>query len=388
MCREFHGEELQSTEDWGELVLFEQSTQDETTGVPSDEPDPSKEDPGQGSSPQASVNPAPSPHFYAEPLNMVVPETNSNSEEDADDLAYVSFIRARNKSVAAPESTPKRPITRLQQREAWESTLKKSQRSKRKKRLVKDGKVVHEKVVPVVNVDEEAEEEPSSLTHKFSKQKHSHSQSIRHTSTHAEGPSKSANATSSEKLVKISGDKTVKESGDASDNEKVEKSGELVQKKSMEKGKSVRKSVKREMDDDEEPGSIKKAKVSESPSSEKRKLRNQKVLWARTFASNILVFAGMRQLMDICDSQQWTNLFRNEVPKVYEEVVRSFYTSLFTVEGDQICVLINGVDIVMDSALLGSILDVPAEGLSSAQGSCTSNFRNVIVKDKAIQHGE
>ncbi|XP_070010732.1 uncharacterized protein [Nicotiana sylvestris] len=219
---------------------------------------------------------------------------NSDSEEDTSDLAYASFIRARSKLVAATESTPKRPITRLHQKEALESALKNIQRSKRKRRLVKDGKAVHEKVVPMVNVDEEVEEEPSFLTPKSSKQKHSHSQSIRHTSTNAKCPSKSADAASSEKLVKNSCDKSVKQSADMSDDEEVVKSSEHMQKKSMEKGKSIRKSVKRKMDDDEEPGSIKKAKVSESLSSQKRKLRNQKVLWGRTFASDILELDGMR----------------------------------------------------------------------------------------------
>ncbi|XP_070008743.1 uncharacterized protein [Nicotiana sylvestris] len=209
---------------------------------------------------------------------MVVPKMNFDSEEDTDGLAYASFIR---------------------QNEALESALKKSKRSKRKIRLVKDGKIVHEKVIPVVNVDEEEEEEePTCLTHKSSKQNHSHSQSIRHTSTNAESPSKSVDAASSEKLVKKSGDKTVKESGDKS-NEEVEKFGEHMHKKSVEKGKSICKSVKRKMDNDEEPGSIKKAKVSEFLSFEKR-LRNQK-------------------LVKICDSKKWPNLFTNEIPKVYEE---------------------------------------------------------------------
>ncbi|XP_070026643.1 uncharacterized protein [Nicotiana sylvestris] len=210
---------------------------------------------------------------------MVVPEMNSDSEEETNDFAYASFISARKKS------------------------------KEQKKEKAGDGKVVHEKVVPVVNVDVEAEEEPSSLTHKSSKQKHSHSQSIRHISTNAKSPSKSVDAASSEKLVKSSGDKTVKESGDKSDDEEEEKSGEHMHKRSVEKGKSICKSVKSKMDDDEEPGSIKKAIVSESLSSEKRKLRNQKVLWGRTFACDILELAGMRQLVDICDSQQWTNFF-------------------------------------------------------------------------------
>ncbi|XP_070023028.1 protein pxr1-like [Nicotiana sylvestris] len=246
---------------------------------------------------------------------------NSDSEEDTYDFAYATFIRSRSKPVATIESIPKRSTTRLQQNEALEFALKKSQRSKIKRMLVKDGKVVHEKVVPVVNVDEEEEEEPSSLIYKFSKQKHSHSQSIKHTSSNAESTFKSADSTSSEKLVKTSGDKIVKESSDKYDDEEVEKSGEHMHKKSVEKGKSIRKLVKRKMDDDEEPDSIKKEKVSESLSSEKRKLRNQKVLWGCTFASDVLELAGMRQLVEICDSKQWTNLFTNEVPKVYEEEV-------------------------------------------------------------------
>ncbi|XP_019223873.1 PREDICTED: uncharacterized protein LOC109205612 [Nicotiana attenuata] len=316
---------------------------------------------------------------------MVVPEMNPDSEEDADDLAYASFIRARTKPMVTSEPLLKRLTTRLQKKEALESALKKSKKSRRRRRLVKDGNVVQEKDVLVVDVDEETKKEPSFLTHKSSRL--SLSQSKRHKG--CESPFKSVDAISSEKLVKNSGDKTVKESGDKSDEEEVEKSGEHIQNKLVEKEKSVGKAVKRKRDDDnEEPGSIKKAKVSGSLRSEKRMLGNQKVLWGRTLASDILEIAGMRQLVDICDSQQWTNLFRIEAPIVYEEEVRSFYTSLFTVDGYQICVLINGVDIIMDFALLGSILGVPAEGLSSVQAACTPNFRNAIVKDKAVQHGE
>ncbi|XP_019238038.1 PREDICTED: uncharacterized protein LOC109218156 [Nicotiana attenuata] len=293
---------------------------------------------------------------------MVVPETNPDSEEDVDDLVYASFIRARTKPVATLEPPPKRPTTRLQQKEALEFAVKKSKRSRTRKRLVKDGKVLQAKDVPVVDVDEETKEEPSSLTRKPSRKKHS-----------------------------LSLNPKVKEHGDKSDEEEVEKSSEHRQNKSVKKEKSVGKSVKRKRDDDdddEEPGSVKKGKVGETLRSEKRKLRNQKVLWGRTFASKILESAGMRQLVDICDAQQWTNLFTSEAPIIYEDEVRSFYTSLFTVDGDQICVLVNGVDIVMDSTLLGSILGVPTEGVSSAQVACTLNFRNAIVKDKAIQHGE
>ncbi|XP_019248821.1 PREDICTED: uncharacterized protein LOC109228101 [Nicotiana attenuata] len=141
--------------------------------------------------------------------------------------------------------------------------------------LVKDGKAVHEKVVPVVNVDEQAEEEPSSLTHK----------------------------SSSEKFVKKSGDKTMKESGGESDDEEVENSGEHMHKKSMEKGKSIYKSIKRKVDDDVEPCTIKKAKVGESLSSEKEKLRNQKLLWGRIFAPDIVDLATEYELFTMKDDE-------------------------------------------------------------------------------------
>jgi len=81
-------------------------------------------------------------------------------------------------------------------------------------------------------------------------------------------------------------------------------------------------------------------------------------------------------------------LFTSDAPKVYGEGVQSFYADLFNVEDDHICVLVNGVDMVMDSALLGSILGVPVEGPCSVQGSCSQNFRNAILKDRAVQQGE
>ncbi|XP_070007297.1 uncharacterized protein [Nicotiana sylvestris] len=192
--------------------------EDDTTGVPSDEPYPFANDPGQGSSPQDSVDPAPSPHFYVEPLNMVVPEINYDSEEDTYDLQKGGYG---------------------------------------------------------VCSQEESKEQKKEKDDKGWK-------------------SYGADTASSEKLVKNSGDRSVKESGDKSNDEQVEKSCRRMQKKSVEKGKSIRKSVKRKMDDDEEPSSIKKAKVSESLSSGKRKLKNHKVLWGRTFASNILELAAMR----------------------------------------------------------------------------------------------
>nr|XP_009594525.1 uncharacterized protein LOC104090995 [Nicotiana tomentosiformis] len=153
-------------------------------------------------------------------------------------------------------------------------------------------------------------------------------------------------------------------------------------------GKSAHKSVKIKGDAGEEPGSSKKAKVDDTLAAGKEKLKNKKMLWGRTFTPAILDMAGMRQLVEICEFQQWTHLVTSDSPKVYEEEVRSFYADFFTVEDDHICMMVNGVNFVMDSVVLGSILCVPAEGLSSIQGSCSSNFRNAIVKDKAVQQGE
>lgn len=73
------------------------------------------------------------------------------------------------------------------------------------------------------------------------------------------------------------------------------------------------------------------------------------------------------------------------MPKVYEEEVRIFYADLCIVETDLICALVNGVDIVMDCAVLGQILKVPAKVLSSIHGACSSNLRNATVKEKAVQ---
>ncbi|XP_019256380.1 PREDICTED: uncharacterized protein LOC109234775 [Nicotiana attenuata] len=309
---------------------FEQPAQDDSTGAPNNESDPSMENPGVIL--PGRVDTAPYSHFDAESLNMVVPKTNPESEEEPNDLVYASFIMDRTKPVVSLEPPPKRPTTWLQQNKALEIALKKSKNSRRRRRLVKDGNVVQVEDVPVVDVDEETKKEPSSLSR-------------------------------NKKLARSSGYETVKEGGDKSDEEELEKSSEHRESKSVEKEKFVGKSVKRKWDDDDdnmEPRSVKKGKVSETLRSEKRKLENQKVLCGRTFASDILESAGMRQLVDIFNAQQWTNLFTSEAAIVYKDEVRSFYTSLFTVDGDQICVL----------------------------GACTPNFRNAIFKDKAVQHGE
>nr|XP_016489271.1 PREDICTED: zonadhesin-like [Nicotiana tabacum] len=300
-----------------ELVPVKQSAQDNTTGVPNEEPYPSSEDTTQGSSqePQVSIDPAPSPYFNVEPLSVVVPkmrsvsgEENGDSEEDFDYIAIASFIQARGRPVATLEPTPKLPTIRLQNKEALESALNKSQVSQRRRKLVKDGKAAHEKVVPVVTMDDEVDEEPGSLTHKCS-QKHSLSKSKKKSSVSIESPHKSDEVISSENLVEESGNKIVEKGGAKFGNKVMEDFGEIVSEKtvsakSAEKGKTARKSVKRKVDVEEEPGSSKKAKVDESQSARKYKLRNQKVLWGRIFAPDILELAGMRQLVEICEFQQ------------------------------------------------------------------------------------
>nr|XP_016497140.1 PREDICTED: uncharacterized protein LOC107815996 [Nicotiana tabacum]XP_016497141.1 PREDICTED: uncharacterized protein LOC107815996 [Nicotiana tabacum]XP_016497142.1 PREDICTED: uncharacterized protein LOC107815996 [Nicotiana tabacum]XP_016497143.1 PREDICTED: uncharacterized protein LOC107815996 [Nicotiana tabacum]XP_016497144.1 PREDICTED: uncharacterized protein LOC107815996 [Nicotiana tabacum]XP_016497145.1 PREDICTED: uncharacterized protein LOC107815996 [Nicotiana tabacum] len=128
---------------------------------------------------QVSTDPAPSPHFYAEPLAIVSPEMRSvceeedeGSEEDYVNVAIAIFICARSSRATLKIPTPKKPTTRLQRKEALESTLKNSKKEKKRRRLMKGGKLVHEKVVPttlVIDSDDEMEEESSPLIHKSSK---------------------------------------------------------------------------------------------------------------------------------------------------------------------------------------------------------------------------
>nr|XP_016457153.1 PREDICTED: uncharacterized protein LOC107781041 [Nicotiana tabacum] len=118
-------------------------------------------------------------------------------------------------------STSKRPITKLQNKEELESVLRKSKKEKKKRRLVKDGKVFHEKAVPpelVVNVDDESKRE-------------------------------------SKELRKVEGDKSGRKEREkvvehSCENE-AEEFVEKISRKSIDKGKSVRKSVKRKAGDSE-----------------------------------------------------------------------------------------------------------------------------------------
>ncbi|XP_070036230.1 uncharacterized protein [Nicotiana tomentosiformis] len=201
---------------------------------------------------------------------MVVPEMRSLSEgenedgvDDYDNVAIASFIKET-----------------------------------KKRRLVKDGKVVNEKVVPpalVVDVDDEVEEEPGSLVRKSSK-KLTIPKSKRESSVSEIDLSKVEDEKSCGKVVEESGEQVIEES--------VEKvSTKKVSGKSAEKGKSARTSVKRKGDASEEPGSSKKTKIDDTQDASKEKLKNQKVLWGHTFALDILDMAGMRQLVEICEFQ-------------------------------------------------------------------------------------
>lgn len=162
-------------------------------------------------------------------------------------MALASFIRARSSQATPQESTSKRPITRLQKKEEFESVLRKSKKEKKKRRLVKDGKVVNEKIVPhvlVVDVDDEVEEELGSLVRKSSK-KFTVPKSRRESYVSERDLSKVEDEKSCEKVVEESGEQVTEES--------IEKtSAKWVSGKSAEKGKSARTSVKRKGDASEQ----------------------------------------------------------------------------------------------------------------------------------------
>lgn len=92
--------------------------------------------------------------------------------------------------------------------------------------------------------------------------------------------------------------------------------------------------------------------------------------------------------MEICDFQKWTHLFDIKTPKVYKEEVRSFYADMFTVEGETICLKINEKEFMIDAVLLGEILGVPTEGLSTIERTCSSDFKKIIIKPRVVQMGE
>ncbi|XP_070048983.1 uncharacterized protein [Nicotiana tomentosiformis] len=290
------------------------SLTESTTGEPHEVPDPSaQEDPSSptwdetscsSNEPKASIDPALSSHFNADPLTIVVPEMkslseeeNEDSEEDYDNISIARYIADRSSRSTPKTPTHKRPTTRLQKKEALESVLKKNKEQNKKRRLVKGGKLVNQEVVPpalVVDVDDEMNEEPSSL--------------IRMSSKKLIVPK--SRKESSVRVMEVS-NAEVGESGEKVDEESSEKVSEKsrekvfvrVSEKSAERGKTVRKSMKWKAGANEEPGSSKKAKVSVAKDEGRENLRNRKVLWDRTFALDILDMTGMRQLVDSCEFQ-------------------------------------------------------------------------------------
>ncbi|XP_070019449.1 uncharacterized protein [Nicotiana sylvestris] len=178
---------------------------------------------------------------------------------------------------------------RMQKKEKFESVLRKSKKQKKKRRLVKDGKVINEKVVPfsqVVNVDDEVEEELGSLVRKFSKKL-------------IVPKSKRESSVVEKELRRVDGQKY----GEKESDKIVEESCEHVAEKFVKKGKSARKLVKRKGNASKQRGPSKRAKVDGAYNARKEKLKNQKVLWGRTFPPNILDMAGMHQLVEICEFQ-------------------------------------------------------------------------------------
>lgn len=65
---------------------------------------------------------------------------------------------------------------------------------------------------------------------------------------------------------------------------------------------------------------------------------------------------------------------------MYEKEVCSFYANLLTVEGDTICLKINGKDFVIDAALHWEILGVPNERLSIVEVAYSAELMNLIIK--------
>ncbi|XP_070057410.1 protein pxr1-like [Nicotiana tomentosiformis] len=239
------------------------------------------------------------------PLDSVIPEMrplseeeNDNSEEDYDDVIVVA-----------------------KERSSWECFEEKhGRKEKKRRRLVKVGKLVNKEDVPPTNImnveDERVNEEPSSLVHKSSKK-------------YVLAKPKRGSCV---KEVEIDKEKSAeeKESGEKSKYEKKEK--------------SVKKSQKRNASDREELSSSKKAKVN------------------------------------VSEVERRENLKKQKSPKVYEEEVRNFYADLFSVEDNNMCLKVNGVNFVMDDAVLGNILGVPTEGLSYVKG-CSERER---VHEKAL----
>ncbi|XP_070004608.1 uncharacterized protein [Nicotiana sylvestris] len=167
---------------------------------------------------------------------------------------------------------------RLQAKEAYEFALQKSKRSnkKKKKRLVKNGEVVCDKDIPVVEVDEKATEEPSSLVKGSHKKKQS-------TSEEGVAMPSSRSVKSVGKLKEVVSDQSL--------------SDEDMLDKSSGKGKSSVKSGKRKVETVREPDSAHRVKCESLPA--KERLRYQKVLWGHTFDPAISEMACMRKVIEM-----------------------------------------------------------------------------------------
>ncbi|XP_070005166.1 uncharacterized protein [Nicotiana sylvestris] len=129
--------------------------------------------------------------------------------------------------------------------EEFESVLRRNRKEKKKRRLMKDGKVVNEKVVPpalVVNVDDEAEEEPGSLVRKSSK-----NLTVPKSKKESSVNEKELRRVEGEKPGEKESEKVVEESCE----NVAEESTEKISRKSTDKLKSVTKSVKRKAEANE-----------------------------------------------------------------------------------------------------------------------------------------
>nr|XP_016439588.1 PREDICTED: uncharacterized protein LOC107765452 [Nicotiana tabacum] len=203
----------------------------DTTKASHAEPDPSPEDPGQGSHSQDSGVPA----FDVVPLEIQAPEMRSSDEEDLDNVALDAFISSGG----------------LQVKVAYDSALQRSKKSSKKKRrkLVKDGVPVSAEAIHVVEVEEETPDEPGSLVIQSSKK--------------TKPTSIEKGSTSRSKMKEVVSEFSM--------------SDEDVLVKSKGKGKvSGEKSEKRKSEFFEEPGSVKKMRSEVSLGS--KHLRHQKVL--------------------------------------------------------------------------------------------------------------
>ncbi|XP_070040748.1 uncharacterized protein [Nicotiana tomentosiformis] len=260
---ELQGEDNGTEVEDGEMVPVETLAPDSTTGEQTEGPDPSAQEEPSGSNMDKIHSSSQEPQ-----------EENENSEgEDYDNVELVSFINARSRNEPPQRSTSKRLITRLHKKEEFELVFRKSKEGKKKRRFMKDGKIVNERVVPpapVVDIDDEVDEEPDSLVRKSSK-KLTIPTSKKESFVSGTGFKNDEGETSSGKVVEELGEKETEEL--------VEKlSKKKASETSAEKRKCARKSVKMKADASEEPGSSKKIKVGDAQDASREKLRIQKVI--------------------------------------------------------------------------------------------------------------